>query len=77
MKTKEELEQIKEECSILNKKLASLSDDELKVVFGGINLDTPTKCKECNIEFANVGEYLKHMFTKHADNPFIVNPVYQ
>ena len=35
MKTKEELEQIKEEYVGLNKKLAELTDEELKQVTGG------------------------------------------
>ncbi len=35
MKTKEELEQIKEEYSELNNKLAELSEDELTQVTGG------------------------------------------
>ena len=40
MKTKEEREQIKEEYSELNKKLAELSEDELKQVTGGTSGDT-------------------------------------
>ena len=35
MKTKEELEQIKNEYTELNKKLAELSEEELKQVTGG------------------------------------------
>ena len=35
MKTKEELEQIKEKYTELNKKLADLSEDELEQVSGG------------------------------------------
>ena len=38
MKTKEELEQIKEDYKNLNKKLAELSEDELKQVTGGIGV---------------------------------------
>ena len=39
MKTKEELEQIKEEYVELNKKLAELSEEELKKVVGGYRKD--------------------------------------
>lgn len=35
MKTKEELDALKEEVEVLNKKLAELSEDELKMVSGG------------------------------------------
>ena len=37
MKTKEELNAIKEEVESLNKKLAELSEEELKMVAGGEN----------------------------------------
>lgn len=40
MKTKEELEVLKEECTVLNQKLAELSEDELKQVTGGTSGDT-------------------------------------
>ena len=36
MKTKEELSALKAEVETLNKKLAELSEDELKLVVGGI-----------------------------------------
>ena len=36
MKTKEELNALKEEVEALNKKLAELSEEELAQVFGGI-----------------------------------------
>ena len=39
MKTKEELEQIKEEYTELNRKLAELTEDELKQVTGGNNCE--------------------------------------
>lgn len=38
MKTKEELNALKEEMETLNRKLAELSDDELKQVAGGEEL---------------------------------------
>ena len=37
MKTKEELNALKEEVETLNKKLAELSEDELKQVSGGVS----------------------------------------
>ena len=36
MKTKEDLEELKEEVESLNKKLAELTEDELKEVTGGV-----------------------------------------
>ena len=38
MKTKEELNALKEEVETLNKKLAELSEDELKQITGGQNV---------------------------------------
>ena len=37
MKTKEELNALKEEVEVLNKKLRELTEDELKQVTGGVN----------------------------------------
>ena len=39
MKTKEELNTLKEEAEALNKKLAELTEEELEQVNGGIKLD--------------------------------------
>ena len=39
MKTKEELNAIKEKVETLNRKLAELSEDELDQVIGGLNFD--------------------------------------
>ena len=39
MKTKEELNALKEEVETLNKKLAELTEEELAQVTGGLNLD--------------------------------------
>ena len=39
MKTAEELNALKEEVDTLNKKLAELSEDELKLVAGGLDLN--------------------------------------
>ena len=41
MKTKEELNELKQNCIELSKKLKELSDDELKFVIGGVDLDIP------------------------------------
>ena len=43
MKTKEELNALKEEVETLNKKLAELSEDELKQVTGGLAPDFNNK----------------------------------
>ena len=41
MKTKEELNALKKEVEILNKKLAELTEDELSIVTGGVDFDLP------------------------------------
>ncbi len=50
MKTKEELNALKEEYENMNKKLAELSEDELKQVAGGLKyedkLNFPDKIRE-------------------------------
>ena len=46
MKTKEELKALKEEVENLNKKLAELSEEELKQVAGGFQTD-PGKVSTC------------------------------
>lgn len=50
MKTKEELNAIKEEVEMLNKKLAELSEEELKTVTGGWIFGPTTwmKCTSCS-----------------------------
>ena len=40
MKTKEELEALKEEVETVGKKLAELSEDELETVTGGMKITT-------------------------------------
>lgn len=51
MKTKEELEQLKEEVAALNVKLAELTDEELKQVSGG-GFDLEVKiCPICGNEY--------------------------
>lgn len=39
MKTKEELNALKEEVETVNKKLAELSEEELTQVYGGMDID--------------------------------------
>lgn len=39
MKTQEELDQLKKECETMNNKLKQLSEDELKLIIGGIGAD--------------------------------------
>ena len=46
MKTKEELKALKEEVEALNKKLAELSEEELKQVASGFQTD-PGKVSTC------------------------------
>lgn len=41
MKTKEELNELKQNCIELGNKLKELTDDELKLVIGGVDLDIP------------------------------------
>ena len=41
MKTKEELNELKQNCIELSNKLKELTDDELKLVTGGFDLDIP------------------------------------
>ena len=56
MKTKEELNALKEEVETLNKKLAELSEEELKQVVGGTQENTcprgktemDQECKNCS-----------------------------
>ena len=51
MKTKEELNAIKEEIEALNKKLAELSEDELAQVAGGVTLDVEGEKQGYNVGF--------------------------
>ena len=46
MKTKEELNALKEEYQSLTTKLRELTDDELKIVTGGVNFDVPEYSKQ-------------------------------
>ena len=49
MKTKEELNALKEEVETLNKKLAELNEEELAEVSGGIALDSEGEKQGYNV----------------------------
>ena len=68
MKTKEELNALKEEVETLNKKLAELTEDELKAVVGGHS--TPTEILPCrNSDTCTIDDPTK--CDRHLDNnPF-------
>lgn len=48
-KTREELKQLKEEYETLTIKLKELTEDELKIVTGGVNRDLDINVDESNI----------------------------
>ena len=53
MKTKEELDALKEEVETLNKKLAELTEEEMKLVFGGaIPSFTESDIKKTGVDFS-------------------------
>ena len=53
MKTKEELNELKEEVETLNKKLADLTEEELEQVAGGKRYGILTKCPYCGGNLEN------------------------
>ena len=55
MKTKEELNTLKEEVETLNKKLAELSDEELEQIVGGVDRGLT------NIYIGSVGGYTRRI----------------
>ena len=57
MKTKEELNVLKKEYDELNRKLTELSEDELKDVFGGVELDIRKDLYENIILTVNPNEH--------------------
>ena len=61
MKTKEELNALKEEVEALNKKLAELTDEELAQVAGGSVEMEIRVCEECGTEF-EVDPYLMRLY---------------
>ena len=48
MKTKEELNALKEEVETLNEKLAELTEEELAQVAGGMEILCDGDCKNCH-----------------------------
>ena len=54
MKTKEELNALKEEVEALNRKLHELTDEELAQVSGGIEIDSGRKCVEENFVLKSI-----------------------
>ena len=67
MKSKEELNALKAEVETLNKKLAELTEDELKQVTGGfVETDNP---------FSQGNDPFLPDLGKSADNPFIIDSV--
>ena len=67
MKTKEELNALKEEVEELNKKLVELSEDELKQVVGGSGKDRDSymMCHSCGYVNYDVSSY-----TGNGDGPY-------
>ena len=59
-KTKEELKALKEEIEAVNKKLAELSEEELKTVTGGDDVALRT-CLICGKVFPDVSQCAYHM----------------
>lgn len=53
-KTKEELEQLKQEYNQLNEKLKQLDDEELKAVVGGVNQASTDDTLRINIDEHNL-----------------------
>lgn len=72
MKTAEELNALREEVETLNKKLAELTEDELKAVVGGHS--TPMEILPCNIsDTCTIDDPTK--CDNHVDNnPFAFFP---
>lgn len=60
MKTKEELDALKNEYNALNAKLAELSNDELKEITGGSGngVTTRMRCDVCGMELSWAGDYM-------------------
>lgn len=72
MKTKEELNALKEEVETLNKKLAELSEDELKLVTGGTGMfDVPDADRDQQYEYRIYENPTERDFRPKFDNPEI------
>ena len=53
-KTKEELNALKEEVETLNKKLAELTEEELKQVTGGDSWEEVKVCRKCGSQYTGM-----------------------
>ena len=69
MKTKEELNALKEEVETLNKKLHELTDEELAQVSGGLCMSLANSVDETTVDETTVDE------TTVDENPVVVPPV--
>ena len=71
MKTKEELNALKNEVEVLNKKLAELSEDELKQVTGGLDLNVGYENSGYDIVYKKDGVEVEDL-TKPGDYTAVV-----
>ena len=62
MKTKDELNTMKEEVETLNKKLSELSEEELAQVSGGGEVDNATFCVNTDRVLCSTEQRLVHIF---------------
>ena len=65
MKTKEELNTLKEEVETLNKKLAELTDEELDQIAGGEQGEERPACPYCSKTFVNYQALTYHCLIEH------------
>ena len=68
MKTPEELNALKEEYKTLNKKLAELNEDELKLVIGGSDFSQYFDIKDA------FGQYKFHIYNGKTDRNGFMQP---
>ena len=71
MKTKEELNALKKEVEVLNKKLAELSEDEVKQVTGGLDLNVGYENSDYDIGYKKDGVEVEDL-TKPGDYTAVV-----
>ena len=71
MKTADELNALKEEVETLNKKLAELSEDELKQVTGGLDLNVGYENSDYDIVYKKDGVEVEDL-TKPGDYTAVV-----
>ena len=65
MKTKEELNALKEEVETVNKKLAELTEEELAQVSGGNEEDKKYICRTCGLPFSSQDALAEHAMRQH------------